>query len=162
MMSGISQVPLWLDILIKLTPAFITLTVGMFGSYIAFNQYRTNRDKLRLDLFEKRLDAYEKLQEYFTFLVRKARVEDEAIALLAEARYKSLFLFDDDITRFIDQVWDKAREMQRIRLDLFGQNPIPVGEERTRLARRNQELLEWHDKQREDSPQRYTKYLRFN
>ncbi|MEM9121467.1 MAG: hypothetical protein AAGD09_26845, partial [Cyanobacteria bacterium P01_F01_bin.56] len=80
-------VPLWLDVIVKLTPAFITLIVGSFGSWIAFSQYQTNKDKLRLDLFEKRLEAYEKVQEYFRHLVREASVTDEAFSLLAEARY---------------------------------------------------------------------------
>jgi hypothetical protein len=161
MVSDPSKIPLWLDLLVKLTPAFITLTVGAFGSYIAFNQYRTNRDKLRLDLFEKRLDAYEKLQEYFACLMREARVEDRAMAILHEARYKSLFLFGEDIIEHTDEILKKAKEMRQIHPKLFGQNSLPMGEERTQLAYRQQDLLEWHDKQREDSPKRYAKYLKF-
>jgi hypothetical protein len=161
MVSDPSKIPLWLDLLVKLTPAFITLIVGVFGSYIAFNQYRTNHDKLRLDLFEKRLDAYEKLQEYFACLIREARVEDRAMAILYEARYKSLFLFGEDIIEHIDKILERAKEMREIHLKLSGQNPLPVGEERTRLAYRQRDLLEWHDKQREDSPKRYAKYLKF-
>ncbi|MFZ4675715.1 MAG: hypothetical protein ACOYM4_08490 [Nodosilinea sp.] len=160
--ANISQIPLWLDILLRLIPALITLIVGVFGSYIAFNQYRTNRDKLRLDLFEKRLEAYEKLQEYFSYLIREPRVKDEAMEILYEARYRSLFLFDEEIACHIDQVLEKAKEMREIHSKLFGQNSLPQGEERTRLVYRNRDLKEWHDKEREDSPRRYARYLKFN
>jgi hypothetical protein len=56
------------DIIVKLTPSIITFMVGGIGSCIAYNQYRTNKDKLRLDLFGKRLEAYENLQKYFIFI----------------------------------------------------------------------------------------------
>ena len=39
--------------------------VGDIGAWIAYSQYRTAKDKLSLDLFEKRLAVYEKLQGYF-------------------------------------------------------------------------------------------------
>jgi len=64
--------PPWVDIVVKLTPAIFTLVVGSTAAYIAFLQYRVNRDKLRLDLFSKRLEAFEKLQEFSIGSFRKA------------------------------------------------------------------------------------------
>ncbi|MEM9818681.1 MAG: hypothetical protein AAF827_20040 [Cyanobacteria bacterium P01_D01_bin.6] len=154
-------VPLWLDVIVKLTPAFITLIVGSFGSWIAFSQYQTNKDKLQLDLFEKRLEAYEKVQEYFRHLVREASVTDEAFSLLAEARYKSIFLFDQDIVDHIDDILEKSKEMRIINLKLFGKSPLPVGQERSLLVERDSNLLDWNFEQMKDSPQRYSKYLKF-
>ncbi|MEM1309130.1 MAG: hypothetical protein AAGF98_06450 [Cyanobacteria bacterium P01_H01_bin.153] len=153
--------PIWLDVAVKLTPAFITLIVGSFGSWIAFSQYQTNKDKLRLDLFEKRLEAYEKLQEYFRYLVREANVSDEAFASLVEARYKSIFLFDQDIADYIEDVLKKSKEIRMIYIDLNGEDRLPIGQKRNQLVRRKEELLEWHDKQMKESPQRYSKYLKF-
>jgi len=155
------EMPFLLDIIVKLAPAFVALVVGSFGTYIGFNQYRTNRDKLRLDLFEKRLEAYEKLQEYFNCLRRDARVDDKAIPILAEARYKSLFLFGNEITEHINEVWDKAFEMRRIELKLHGSKALPVGEERAQVCYEKDELLQWNYAQQEDSPKRYAKYLKF-
>lgn len=118
-MECTQEMPFWLDFIVKLTPAFVSLVVGSFGTYIAFNQYRTNRDKLRLDLFEKRIEAYENLQEYFNYLLRDGCVEDKAISILVEARYKSLFLFGNEITEYIDEVWAKASEMRHLDLKLY-------------------------------------------
>lgn len=153
--------PLFLDVMVKLAPAFVALVVGSFGAYIGFNQYRTNRDKLRLDLFEKRLEAYEKLQEYFNCLLRDARVDDKTIPILAEARYKSLFLFGSEITGHINEVWDKAIEMRLLDLKLYGSKALPVGEERNRVCDKESELLQWNFDQQKDSPKRYAKYLKF-
>jgi hypothetical protein len=160
-MECTQEMPFWLDVIVKLTPAFVSLVVGSFGTYIAFNQYRTNRDKLRLDLFEKRIEAYEKLQEYFNYLLRDGRVEDKAIPILAEARYKSLFLFGNEITEYIDEVWAKASEMRRLDLKLYGSNPLPVGEDRDRVCEEESDLLQWNLDQQKDSPKKYFKYLKF-
>src|ERR1017187_4100089 len=106
--------PLWVDIVVKITPAFITLVVGSFAGYVAYRQSKTNEDKLRLDLFSKRLEAFEKLQEFFTRLLRDGQVTDEALATLAEARYKSRFLFRPEIEKYFDELWTKATEMQNL------------------------------------------------
>lgn len=151
----------WLDTIVQLTPVFATPVFGVIGSWIAYNQYRTNKDKLRLDLFEKRLEAYEKMQEYFRHVIREGAVPDEALALLTSARYKSLFLFDQDIVDYVNNTVEKAKEMRFIHLKIYGKKSLPIGQERNRLAHRKGELLTWHEEQIQDSPERYAKYLKF-
>jgi len=160
-MTYTQNVPSWLDIAIKLTPAFVTLVVGSFGVCIAFNQYRVSRDKLRLDLFDKRITAYEKLQEYFICVLREGRVKDDALPILAEARYKSFFLFGSDITDYIDEIWSSAIKHRKLHLKLYGSNSLPVGEERNKVCDEETKLLEWIITQQTDSPNRYLKYMRF-
>jgi hypothetical protein len=158
------EIPFWLDIIFKLAPAFVALVVGSFGTYIAFNQYRTNRDKLRLDLFEKRLEAYEKLQEYFNCLFRDAHVDDKMISILAEARYKSLFLFGNEITEHINEVWHKAIKMRYLNVKLHGlhrSGGLPIGEERNKVCEEESSILQWNIDQQNDSLKRYAKYLKF-
>ena len=160
-MGCTQEIAFWLDIVVKLAPAFVALVVGSFGAYIGFNQYRTNRDKLRLDLFEKRLEAYEKLQEYFNYLLRDVHVDNKAISILAEARYKSLFLFGNEITEHINDVWEQAIKMRRLNLKLYGSGGLPVGEERDMVSDEESNLLQWNLDQQNDSPKRYAKYLKF-
>ncbi|MFN5613052.1 MAG: hypothetical protein ACK491_16810, partial [Pseudanabaena sp.] len=176
--SEISQpMPLWVDIIVKLTPTIIalmvggigvwisynltssisTLMVGGIGVWIAYNQYRTAKDKLRLDLFEKRLAAYEKLQEYFMFVFQLGRVDGQAIQILGEARYKSRFLFGDDITKNIDEVWDKALTIQDLDFKLKDSLSLPIGEERKRVSEELRKALIWNDDQQKSSPERYDK-----
>ena len=67
--TEVNVMPYWVDLIVKLTPAFITFVIGVVGSTIAYRQYRLstlqhqlNQNRLRLDLFSKRLEAYEMLQ----------------------------------------------------------------------------------------------------
>lgn len=153
--------PPWVDIVVKLTPAFITLVVGLIASLIAYLQYKTNSDKLRLDLFSKRLEAFEKLQEFFTSVLREGCVKDEALVVLAEARYKSRFLSGTEIEVFFDELWGKAVDTRGLRSRLYGPGSLPVGAERTAVCERESTLLKWHLEQMKNAHERYAPYLRF-
>jgi hypothetical protein len=150
-----------LDITIKLVPAFVALIVGALGVYIAYRQYKVNKDKLRLDLFEKRLEAYEKLQEYFNHFIAEGWVDNEAIRLLNLARYKSIFLFDNEVSDYIDKVQAVAIEMRKLQMKIHGSNALPDGEERNKACDRESEIFQWHLDQQKDSPKQYIKYLKF-
>ena len=152
----------WIDIIVKLTPAFVTLVLGTVGGFIAYGQYKTNRDKLRLDLFEKRLEAYEKLQLFFNELFKHARVKNDTIPILAEARYRFQFLFGDEIEKHIDEVWDKTLEMSALYDKMYGEDSLPLGKERTRVGEQHSDLLKWHRDQRKGSKTRFARYLKFN
>ncbi len=156
--------PLWVDIVVKLTPAFVTLVIGFVASGIGFLQYRISRDKLRLDLFSKRLEAYEKLQEFFASVLQKGSVENSALHALAVARYKSRFLFGPEIEVMFDTLWKKAIERQTLRSKIYspsGHATMPVGEERSSIVAQDHALLTWMMKEMEESPKRYEKYLHF-
>ena len=160
--------PPWLDFVVKLTPAFVTLVIGIIGSIIAYQQYclnreqcRINSDKLRLDLFSKRLDAYEKLQEFFMCVLRTGTVQDKALPILAEANYKSRFLFDEEIGAKLDEIWNKAVDLQTFTEQIFGPGSLPVGPERTAICQQKGALLKWMMKEMEEAPKRYSKYLHF-
>ncbi|TWU24885.1 hypothetical protein Pla52o_11810 [Novipirellula galeiformis] len=151
----------WIELTVKLTPALITLVLGSIGVYIAWQQHRINRDKLRFDLFEKRIDAYEILQSFFNEIVREGTVTAQTISVLSEARYRCLFIFDEDINGHIEEVWGKALELMGTREQLFGAEELPVGPDRTCVSQRNTDLLKWFRAQQKESPRRFAKYLRF-
>jgi hypothetical protein len=153
--------PFWVDVIVKLTPAFVTLVIGMVASGIAFFQFRTAQDKLRLDLFSKRLEAFEKLQEFFTSVLRTGTVESQTLPLLAEARYKSRFLFGPEIEASFDVLWMKATNMMTLRSRLYGTDAIPAGFERSAFCAEEDRLLAWMMEDMKVAPSRYSKYLQF-
>ena len=139
-MKSTQEMLSYLDI-IKLVPSLI---VGMIAIYIAYNQYKVNKDKLRLDFFEKRLEAYENLQEYFNYFIEKGCIDNEAIRVLNIAHYKSIFLFGSEFTEYIDEVRDKAIEMRHIHIKLHGSKALPSGEERNKVCDKESEIVQWH------------------
>lgn len=153
--------PLWVDIAVKLTPAFVALVVGLVASLISFLQYKISRDKLRLDLFAKRLEAYEKLQEFFTSVMRHGTVKDEALPVLAEARYKSRFLFGPEIEKSFDGLWKKAIDTRTLNTRIHAPGSLPVGPERDAACEREGVLVKELMGEMTSCSERYARYLRF-
>ena len=154
--------PLWVDIVVKLTPALVTLVLGLVASCIGYLQYKTNRDKFRLDLFNKRLEAYEKLEEFFTSVLREGTVRDGALGILAEARYKSRFLFDQGNEKFFDNLWKQAVDVHFLYAKMYGPSALPVGPDRTEVCERESALVREIHNLAKDAPQQYARYLRFD
>ena len=159
-----------LDLLVKLGPLVTTLILGAFGAWIAWrqyqlgqNQYQLARDRVRLDLFEKRRAAYDKLTEYFSAVLSEGRVKDPTMGLMYEAKGKAQFLFGEDVQQYLQELWTKSLDLRTCHLQLYDdQSPLPVGPERTAAAQKQQELLLWTMEQAKQAPEIYAKYLKFD
>jgi hypothetical protein len=51
--------------------AFLTPTIAVLGVYIAYNQWRTNKDSLRERLYEKRFDVYKGTQKLLSKIIHR-------------------------------------------------------------------------------------------
>lgn len=92
------------------TAAYIAWRFGSIQARIAEQQARTARNKLRLDLFEKRMKVYEAIAEYLNTLPSWAMQEsrlDEFLPRFAPARW----LFGPEVMKWVEE------EMLRAGLD---------------------------------------------
>jgi len=94
----------WIDYFGALTPVCITA----FGAWIAWQQFRTNRDKLRLDLYQRRFHVYEATLSFYQALLGSPEdlkmqefdvLHKEFIKSCREAK----FLFDPDVVQLLEQ-----------------------------------------------------------
>ena len=154
--------PVWVDTAVKLTPAFISLVVGLTASFVGFLQYRAGKDKFRFELFSKRLECFEKLHEFFADVIREGTVKETALPRLLEARQKSLFLFGPEIEKFLDEAWKKSVEINGLRSRLYGPGSLDVGPERNKVCDQETALVRWQMEQMKNSYKLYSPYLRFN
>jgi hypothetical protein len=90
----------------------ITLIIGAFVAFVGYQQYLVNRERFKLDLFEKRFAVYKV--------------------------YRSFFRTGDDIPNYIGQIDRAALELMST---TDGLNDIPVGEERSRMAQKKAEQI---------------------
>src|SRR5262245_13126353 len=94
--------------------ALLTPIVAVFGIYIAWQQWRTARNKLKFELFTRRLAVYEAAR---SLLVAPMRLAEQPLAEVvqrfaggtAEARW----LFDVSVAEYLRKdLWRKALELQ--------------------------------------------------
>ena len=94
--------------------AFITLIIGIIAGYIAWQQWRTNREKLRLDLYQKRFSVYESTLAYYQFVIaqdgftkeEQDKIDINFIKSFRESQF--LFSLEDGIFTLLEEIWKKA------------------------------------------------------
>ena len=86
----------------------IPLIAGGAITYIAWQQYKTNRQRLRFEQYERRLRIYKTVEEFLSELTKEVGPYRPNIGKLREALNESYFLFEDDIPAYLEDLRGKA------------------------------------------------------
>jgi hypothetical protein len=114
--------------MIKTLSALLVPTIALLGTYIAWQQYVTNRRQYRLALFEKRLAVFDATARFLSGIVQTANVQlDDAIKFLQETREHE-FLFGPEVAACIDAIYTKAVELHTRRAAVGPGTGAPVAE----------------------------------
>ena len=116
----------------------LTVLIGIFVAFVGYQQYRVNRAKFKLDLFEKRFAVYKGTQTLLTCILRDAKVELEEVFRFRGTTQDAVFLFGEDITKFLSAIDKRALKLWQIGQEL---KDMPVGDKRSNLCREQSELL---------------------
>jgi hypothetical protein len=114
-----------------LAQALSVLVIGGIGAYIAWRQWRTAHDKIKLDLFDRRLAAYQRLKDAVAPIAASGKVTTEDTDRFARAMHDMRFLFDKETETCVDQIY-------RAMLD---KHTIDAQLERTRARNKEKALL---------------------
>jgi hypothetical protein len=109
--------------LLEISKGLLTPAIAIITTYIAFQQWKTNRQKLDLDKYDRRLKVYQEVIKLLSKLSITLVSLDELVifrAAVAEAD----FLFGPDILEYIEEIsshWKDLGVLQRERQDLTQQ-----------------------------------------
>jgi hypothetical protein len=118
----------------------ITVVIGCFVSYVAYQQYRLGKVRFRLDLFEKRFAVYKGTQVFLSQILTKGETSLPELFDFRAATQDAVFLFKSEVPDFIKEIDERALRMMTIRDEL---EELPVGEKRSLAVQHKSELLEW-------------------
>nr|WP_319566557.1 hypothetical protein [uncultured Rhodoferax sp.] len=102
-----------IDLLISLIP----IAIAVLGSYIAIQQYRTARKKLKLDLFDKRFLIFQNTKNYIGEVVCYVAATKEKQREFLVGTRGSQFVFGQEVKDYIDEVWKKSVDLEGWSLD---------------------------------------------
>jgi hypothetical protein len=136
--------------LVRILAALLTPVIAIVATYIAFQQYQTNRRQHRLALFEKRMAVFTSTMNMIGAVVRAGRVEnlEQLFKLIQETRDHE-FLFGPEIGEYITEVYNKGVDLEGIDFEQHGDR-----ESRARL-------LQWFRGQSATATEKFRKYLDF-
>ena len=126
----------WVDIL----SALLVPTLAVFGLYIAFCQHRINKQRLRHETYERRLQIYKIIQTFLLDILRDSKTDFTSASKFYVDTSEAAFLFDQEVSNFIDKVYEKSIKMIK-NDELYTESPS-VGKKRY-SGEQHQEDMKW-------------------
>jgi len=144
----------WIDIL-DIFKGLLTPVIACFVAYIAYQQHKTNRDKLRLDLFDKRYKIFHGLMSLLGIIGPQGDVTDEQLSQFIRTTADAPFLFDKSISSYLDTVYKKSLDLQYLEKQM---KQSGVSE---RVADKRDEVFSWLTGQHAVARAKFEKYMQF-
>ena len=129
--------PHWTTVL----SALLTPTIAVFGSFIAYRQWRISRNKLKYELFDRRFAVYDAACSLLASIMTSGEAKQEEVYKFIAGTSSAKWLLNDDVAKYFDEVlWHKVVDLQTLQDEHPG---LPVGEERTKNVRAQSEIKGW-------------------
>lgn len=126
----------WIDIV----AAVSIPVIAIIAAYIAWQQWKVNERRLKHELFDRNFLVYEAILEFIGSIVRSGEAKDENLYNFNKKTKAAKFLLGEDISEFINKIYNKAIDLQTLDAELEG---LPVGDERSRIVRERGEIKKW-------------------
>ena len=142
----------WIEVLQGLlTPVIAVITV-----YIAYMQHKLDKRKHIHDLFELRREIYNKIVGFIAEVLRKSVKGERIDEFYRETKYAN-FIFDKNINDYVDDVYSKANELEKI--DNHLKRDIEE-KQREMLEEKRQNIRDWFQKQLREKYSIFDRYLK--
>ena len=136
-----------------------TVVISLAITYIAWQQWQIARNKLRLDLFDRRYKVYDATRKFLGAILRDATFTDAQLFEFSAGTSDAEFLFEQDVVGYLTQIRNRAIDM-RTHQQVF--EPLPVGEERSRHVHAQHDELVWLTHQLTEMTKVFSPYLSFS
>ena len=138
-----------MQLIIDFLIASMTPLIGAIATGIAYQQHRTNRFRLRHELYERRIRIYKIVIEFVSDIVRSGTAEYPKVTKFYSEASEAVFLFPSPIQTHIDLLYGNAIDLAYSQEQLYPSDKSKgvEGEERGRVAGKKGELVKWFNKQ---------------
>jgi hypothetical protein len=131
--------------LVQIFGALLTPTIAIITTYIAISQWKINKTRLDLDLYDRRLAIHKAVEEFISESFASGTVDYRMTAKLRSATAEARFLFPKKIEVLLDTLHRKALRASGLRKLLYtdsGEPGIPVGERRDKVVEEESNLVQ--------------------
>lgn len=145
---------------IEILKALLTPVIAVVATYIAWQQWRTNQQKLLLDRYDRRLRVYEQVRNILSIVLRDATASYDELLRFRTSVSEADFLFGPEITFYMDEIYQRGVLLQswssRYR-DSTQQTPADYDHKKVCDGMHSE--LTWLTQQFEPAKQMFKKYL---
>lgn len=143
----------WVDYL----SALLTPTIAIVGVAIGLLQWKTNRNRLKHELFDRRYKQFEAVRDFLGSIRGSGRAVDNIQADFFSKTRGLRFTYDQTLADYIEaNIWRPAVDLACLHAELEG---VPVGAERTSNLRKQSEIKESLYREFQNLDRLFSKYL---
>lgn len=144
--------------LAEISNALLTPVIAFLAAYIAWRQWKTAQNRLKLDLFERRFSVYDATKGLIASIIQTGKATDENMFKFLAATKEAKWLFEDQIASYLDEkIWEKAVDLQTLHSELEG---LPQGQERTENVHKQRDIKLWLNSQLKEIDRLFSEFLR--
>tara|TARA_R110002110_G_scaffold413231_3_gene640315 strand:- start:3925 stop:4386 length:462 start_codon:yes stop_codon:yes gene_type:complete len=137
--------------------ALLVPTVALLGLLIAYRQWRTAQNKLKLELFEKRLAIYNAATAFISSVMTSGKATDPQLRDLILGTKEAKWILSSEIAKYLDeQLYAKGVDLQCLSAELEG---VPVSQERSTNVHEQRNIKLWLNDQYRILDEKFAKYL---
>src|SRR6266581_2715810 len=93
--------------------ALLTPVIAIIATYIAWQQWKGNELKLRLERYEKRLRIYQEVIKMLSLIMRDADAKLEDLMTFRANTAEADFLFGPEIPEYIVEIFSRGLKLRR-------------------------------------------------
>ena len=136
----------------------LLLAIAAGTGYVAYHIYSKAKGQKDADLYQRRLDVFREIVRFLSVISRDGNVSRPDILEYRSKTQESDFLFDKDITDYIEKIHAQAAKLRSTN-DLLKSADLPIGEERDSVTVENSRQLIWLADQLPLLKKRFEPYL---
>ncbi|MBK8202614.1 MAG: hypothetical protein IPK68_09970 [Bdellovibrionales bacterium] len=148
--------------IVEISSGLLTPVIAIAVGWITYRQMKITQAEVRLSLYDRRLQVFENVKKFLSFIARDAALETKTLLELKHETNQAIFLFDKEVSDYIDQLYKKGLDFRGTNLKLNGEGRLPVGQERNKVVQENSDILKWFLNQFDVSRDLFKKYMSFN
>ena len=134
--------------------ALLVPAVAFFGGLIAYRQWRTAQNKLKLDMWDRRMKLYEVVRKYLAAVTAKSAPNAEDLREFLFGTADARWLFTPEVADYLyKQLYLNGENLKLVVSEMEGS-----GNEE--LKSRYLKLREWFGKQYEELDRRLDEFMR--
>ncbi len=148
------------QMVLSITQGILSIIIAIVTVYIAWQQWRINKEKLALDKYERRLRIYEKVTDVLVVILRQADISYEDIGRFKTSVSEADFLFGQEIIDFIESIHKRGINLHFLKISYRAEGEArPEGYNHEEITKGSLEEILWFNDAYKDAKGKFKKYL---
>jgi hypothetical protein len=141
---------------LQVLQGLMTPVIALLAVYIAWQQWRTNADKVKLDKFDRRFAIYDATRDLIRIIRQQSHATEKQVYDFRMKTRDASFLLDDELGAYLEQFANKAWDILMFESELEQEND---SQKRGEIITKQRTLKDWLRTQDQPLRDKFTRYL---